>query len=120
MFLKPGHLNFYLYRHPTDMRKSFDGLSCIVSTARKQDPLSGDVYVFFNKRRDRLKLMVWDDDGFWIYYKRLEKGTFQIPVISHQDSSVVLPYEQLLMILQGIDLGSVKKRKRYKRYSHIG
>ncbi len=118
MILASGHLNFYLYRLPTDMRKSFDGLSCIVSTALKADPLSGDVYVFFNKRRDRLKFLVWDGDGFWIYYKRLEKGTFQIPVIHHQSCSVVLPYEQLLLILQGIDLGSVKKRKRYQRYGH--
>ena len=66
-----SHLKFYLYSQPTDMRKSFDGLSGIVGNHLKRDPLSGDVYLFLNKRHDRLKLLLWEGDGFWILYKRL-------------------------------------------------
>lgn len=114
MFWNPGHFNFYLYRHPTDMRKSFDGLCGIISGALQKNPLSGDVYAFVNKRRDRLKLLMWDADGFWIFYKRLEKGTFQIS-FTDTPTSLTIPYDQLLMILRGIDLDSIRKRKRYTR-----
>ena len=123
MFWPTSHLRFFLYRHPTDMRKSFDGLSGIIASVLKQNPLSGAVYVFVNKRRDRIKLLLWDGDGFWIFYKRLEKGTFQIPDDSSESASCELApdetqglaYDQLLLILQGIDLASAKRRLRYRR-----
>jgi len=115
MFWTPGHLQFFLYRHPTDMRKSFDGLSGLVANYLRQDPLSGDVYVFLNRRKNRIKLLLWDGDGFWIFYKRLEKGTFQIPQDSTASPSFELAYDQLLLILRGIDLGFVKHRPRYRR-----
>jgi len=102
-----------LYRQPTDMRKSFDGLSVVVSAQMSRDPLSGDLYVFLNRRRDRVKLLVWDRGGFWIVYKRLESGTFQLPADSHQRNTMELPYEDLIMLIEGIDLGSVKRKKRY-------
>ena len=104
---------FYLYRPATDMRKSFDGLCGIVSAAMARDPLSGDVYVFLNRRRDRIKLLVWQHGGFWIFYKRLESGSFQLPPDSGQDDTLVLPYADLMMLIEGIDLASVKRRKRY-------
>jgi transposase len=108
-----NQLRFYLYRHPTDMRKSFDGLFGIVSQVLSLDPLSGDVYVFVNRRRDRIKLLVWDRGGFWIFYKRLEKGTFQLPPNTDDAETVALPYEELMMLIEGIDLCSVKRRSRY-------
>ena len=101
------------------MRKGFDGLYGLVSTCLKEDPLSGDVYVFLNRRRDRMKLLFWDGTGFWIFYKRLEKGTFQRPRIS-SDSKLVLPYEELVMMIEGIDLETVRRRKRYTRRSLVG
>jgi transposase len=113
MFLPSTRLKFYLYTHPTDMRKSFNGLFGIVSNALSSDPLSGDVYVFINKRKDRLKLLFWDKGGFWIFYKRLEKGTFQRPVSCSGTSSIDLSYEELVMMLEGIDLNTIKRRSRY-------
>jgi transposase len=108
-----NQLRFFLYRRPTDMRKSFDGLFAIVSQVLSLDPLNGDVYVFLNRRRDRIKLLVWDRGGFWIFYKRLESGTFQLPADSYQRDTIELPYADLMMLIEGIDLGSVKRRKRY-------
>jgi transposase len=109
-----AHFKFYLYAQATDMRKSFDGLSGMVTTALGRDPLSGDVYVFVNRRRDRMKLLVWDRTGFWIFYKRLEQGTFQLPSPTAEQASLELPYEELMMILEGIDLASIKRRRRYQ------
>ncbi len=110
MLALSAHLKFYLYPQAVDMRQSFDGLSGLVTTGLGRDPLSGEVYVFVNRRRDRLKLLVWDRGGFWIFYKRLEQGTFQRPA-----ATGVLPYEELLLILEGIDLTSIKRRRRYQR-----
>jgi len=115
MFLPRARLKFYLYTHPTDMRKSFNGLFGIVSGALKSDPLSGDVYVFINKRRDRLKLLFWDKGGFWIFYKRLEKGTFQQPFSDPDTHSHDMSYDELVMMLEGIDLNTIKRRTRYHR-----
>ncbi len=111
MLALSAHLNFYLYPQAVDMRQSFDGLSGMVTTGLGHDPLSGEVYVFVNRRRDRLKLLVWDRTGFWIFYKRLEGGTFQLPATT----AAVLPYEELMLILEGIDLTSIKRRRRYQR-----
>lgn len=117
MFLPQTRLKFYLYTHPTDMRKSFNGLFGIVTSALRSDPLSGDVYAFVNKKRDRLKLLFWDKGGFWIFYKRLEKGTFQQPFSDPASDSLEISYDQLVMMLEGIDLTSVKRRTRYNRAS---
>jgi len=108
-------LRFYLYSQPTDMRKSFDGLSGIVTNELLGDPTSGDVYIFVNRRRDRMKLLVWDRTGFWLFYKRLEKGTFQIPPHTADQLSIKLSYEVLLMLVEGIDVTSIKRRRRYQR-----
>ncbi len=96
------------------MRKSFDGLCGIVTAELGRDPLSGDVYLFLNRRRDRMKLLLWDLDGFWIFYKRLEKGTFELPSNSIDKSCFEIGYDELLLIIAGIDLASVKKRSRYQ------
>lgn len=110
-----SNLNFFLYQKPTDMRKSFDGLSGIVSSELGKNPLCGDAFVFVNRRRDRIKLLVWDGDGFWLFYKRLEKGTFEIPQSHTGQYSIELSWQQLMMIVAGIELSSVKMRKRYHR-----
>jgi transposase len=102
------------------MRKSFDSLAGLVEQQLGQDPLAGDLFVFRSKRGDRLKLLYWDSDGLAIWYKRLEEGTFVFPPADAQRTSVgahgllVRPAE-LAMLLDGIDLTGVKRRKRYQR-----
>lgn len=103
----------YIANHFTDFRKCFDGLCGEVISSMNSDPLSGALYVFYNKRKDRLKMIVWDNDGFWLFYKRLEQGTFEIPGLTSNQSCIVLSAEQLQLMLCGIELGSVRKRKRY-------
>ena len=93
------------------MRKSFNGL-CGVVTNELQKPLTtGDVFMFINKPRNSIKLLVWDRNGFVIYYKRLEKGNFEIPATD--EKSIAIKWEVLIMMLEGIALKSVKHRKRY-------
>ncbi len=104
---------YFLYRHRADMRKGFDGLSGLVRNELQKDPLSGDVFIFFNKRRCQVKLLLWERDGFSIYYKRLERGTYELPSIDGQTVSVELRSDELMLILQGICLGSVRRRKRF-------
>lgn len=103
---------FYLYRGATDMRKSFDGL-CGLVTNELQKPLnSGDVFIFINKPRNSIKLLVWDRSGYVIYYKRLEEGTFEMPAAT-DEKSIPVRWEELVMMLEGIALKSLKRRKRY-------
>lgn len=106
---------YFLYGPAADMRKSFDGLCALVSSQMKRDLLSGDVFIFVNRGRDRIKLLVWDRSGFVIWYKRLEEGTFELPLFAGGVKDAELRWERLVMILEGIQLGSVKERKRYAR-----
>lgn len=105
---------YFLYVERTDMRKSFDGLSGIVTNHMDGDLLSGDVFLFINGKRDRIKLLVWDRSGFVIYYKRLESGTFELPSTTGPCGTIELRWEELVMLLEGIRLNSVKRRKRYE------
>ncbi|MEJ7643761.1 MAG: IS66 family insertion sequence element accessory protein TnpB [Chryseolinea sp.] len=100
---------YFLYRHSADMRKGFDGLSGLVRDGLQKDPLSGDVFIFFNKRRSQVKLLHWERDGFSMYYKRLEQGTYELPL----STSTELKSSELMLILQGISLKSVRRRKRF-------
>lgn len=118
MIALASHLKFYLYPQATDMRKSFDGLSGMVTSILARDPMSGEVYIFLNRRRDRMKLLLWDRNGFWLFYKRLEQGTFQLPTHATDDTAFELPFEELMLILEGIELSSVKRRPRYHRPAH--
>ncbi|MEM6771384.1 MAG: IS66 family insertion sequence element accessory protein TnpB [Bacteroidota bacterium] len=106
---------YYLYRGPTDMRKSFNGLSGLVHQHFSANLLSGDIFIFLNRRRDRIKLLKWDVTGFAIYYKRLERGTFELPRLDSQQSSLELRWSDLVMLLEGIELNSIRRRKRYER-----
>ncbi len=103
----------YLYRGQADMRKSFDGLSGIVRNELQKDPLSGEVFIFINKRCNQVKVLLWEGDGFSLYYKRLEKGTYELPLLKEDIPSVELRSDELMLILQGISLKSVRRRKRF-------
>jgi transposase len=106
----------FLHAAPTDLRKGFDALSGLVTTAFGQDPTSGHLFLFVNRRRDRLKLLYWDRDGLAIWYKRLESpGTFQLPAVTDGAVSIEMTATQLSLILSGIDLRSARQRRRYQR-----
>lgn len=121
----------FLATGPTDMRKGFDGLFALVENVIREDPFSGHLFVFRNRKRDRLKVLWWDRDGLAIFYKRLESGNYQFPMdasvkggvvkstVSSDDDTAALRCEirsdELALLLEGIDLGSVKRRPRYQR-----
>lgn len=114
MLSLPPSVHIWLSAEPADLRKSFDGLSALVEQWLGGNPLSGHVFVFRNKAADRIKLLVWDEDGYVIYYKRLEQGTFRFPSAGSQ-ASVAIRAADLLMLLDGVDLTSVRRRQRYRR-----
>ena len=101
---------YFIYRAGCDMRKGYDGLSGLVRNEWKKDPLSGDIFIFLSKQRNKIKLLHWQNDGYVIYSKRLEKGTFELP----KDQSIEITAHQLQFILDGIYLSSIKKRMRYE------
>lgn len=103
----------FLYAQPVDMRKSFDGLFGIVKSDLNRDVRDGGVFMFLNLRRNRIKLMYWDNDGIAIWMKRLEKNCFQRPLRSPDGKHVIIDSTELQSILAGIDLSSIKMRKRY-------
>lgn len=112
-------LKVFICTEPTDMRRSFDGLSGMVQSVLKADPLSGHLFLFRNRARDSIKILYWDGDGLALWYKRLEQGTFQFPtdIVSgnQQAAGVEITESELALLLSGIDLGSVKRRKRYAK-----
>ena len=107
------NVQIYLCTAPTDMRKSFDGLSALVASVMNQDLLSGHLFLFLNRRRDHIKLMYWDRDGLAIWYKRLEAGTFEAPSAQADQSHLELDATQFALLLNGVSLESAKRRKRY-------
>jgi transposase len=113
MLSLPSAVRIWLATRPTDLRKSFDSLAELVRQHLAADPLSGQLFVFRNKRADRVKLLYWDEDGFVIVYKRLELGTFRFPEATA--AGVEIRAADLQMLLDGIDLDSVKRRRRYHR-----
>ena len=106
----------FLYRRPTDMRKSFHGLIALTEAELKQDPLSGSLFVFVNRRRDRIKILYWGETGFCIWYQQLQRGTYQLPRHDSLDEQDTLEVTraQLSLILDGIDLTSARQRKRFQ------
>jgi transposase len=110
----PPAVRVYLAAGVTDLRKSFDGLSGIVRTTLEQDPLSGHLFVFCNRRRDRLKVLYFDGSGLWVFAKRLEKGTFAWPDAGAA-SRVELRASELALLLGGLDLSRTRKRRWYMR-----
>ena len=114
MLSLPLPVRIFLCTEHADMRKSFDGLAQMVREFLGADPLSGHLFVFRSKRGDRLKLLYWDTDGLAIWYKRLEKGTFRFPAAT-ADGGVEIRAADLTMLLDGVDLSSVKRQPRYRR-----
>jgi len=108
-------VRIYLCTSPTDMRKGFDTLAALVREYLKHDPLSGHLFLFVGRDRDRIKILHWDSDGFAVWYKRLEEGTFRLPPAKNTATSVELKASELAMLLAGIDLTSIKRRKRFAR-----
>jgi len=108
-------IRIFLCTTPTRMNYSFDGLMGRAQSIFDQDPTSGHLFLFFNRNRDRVKILFWDQDGFCIWYKRLEKGTFQFPDAPGGEERLELTYDQLTKMLGGIDLRTGRRRRRYRR-----
>lgn len=119
MLSVPGSLTIYLAVAPTDMRKSHDGLAALVEHGLAADPLSGQLFVFRNKRADRVKLLYFDGDGYALWYKRLEVGVFRFPAGAEDATRVAVTAADLALLLGGVDLASVKRGKRYRRSAAI-
>lgn len=106
---------YYLYNANTDMRKGFDSLCGIVSSQMQLEIQGGAIFIFFNKKRNQVKLLLWEGDGLSIYYKRLEKGTYERPVLEDGKSACQVTPQQLQFILQGVALQKIQYRSRYKK-----
>lgn len=109
MLSLPPSVRVFVCTQPTDMRKSFDGLSALVAGVLKQDPFSGHLFTFLNRRRDKVKVLYWDRSGFMLMYKRLEEGTFALP------SGDEIGSRELVMMLEGLDMSRMHQRRRYQR-----
>lgn len=121
MLTLPGGVRLYLATEPTDMRKSYDGLCAIVQHRFHRDPFEGDMFAFFNRRRDRVKILYWDRNGFWIAMKRLEKGAFDTwRPEGAADHHAEIDRAQLSMLLEGIDVKNAKFRRRFARSIRMG
>lgn len=110
-------LPIYLCTLPCDMRKSFNGLSGLVVNFMGKKPDTGHVFVFVNRFCNKMKILLWDRHGYWLFYKRLEQGSFQLPFFTQdlKECSFSLNYEELLLIIEGIDLSSISRRKRFTK-----
>jgi transposase len=108
-------VRIFLCLNPIRMQFSFDTLMGLAQETFDQDPLSGHLFLFFNRKRDRIKILFWDADGFCIWYKRLEVGVFQLPVATDGEPGVELNCSQLNRLLSGLDLNNGRRRKRYRR-----
>lgn len=106
-------VRIFLCTSPADMRKGFDTLASLVREHLGHDPLSGHLFLFVGRSRDRLKIMYWDVDGYALWYKRLEEGTFRLPSAKNSGASVELKASELAMLLEGIDLTSIKRGRRF-------
>ena len=115
MLRLPVSVRIYVAREAVDLRKAFDGLCAITRDAFKLDPFTGHVFVFFNRRRDRIKLLLWERNGFWLLYKRLERGTFE--VLTHAASSgeahIEIDGRRLRLLLDGVDTKSSRFRRHF-------
>ena len=115
MLTLPPTVRIFVSWRPTDMRKSFDALSGEVRGALGADPMSGHLFVFFNRRGDQVKVVFWDRNGYCIHYKRLERGTFGLPFAEPgPDGSVEVEAAELSLILEGIDLKGARRRRRWR------
>ena len=110
-------MRIFVHTQPTDMRKQFNGLHAIVTHSMGQDVMTGDYFVFFNRRKHRCKILYWDHDGLVVWAKRLERGGFETPAARDDAIALEIDGTTLAMILGGVDLQSVQRRKRYQAAS---
>lgn len=113
MLTWPPAVRVFVQTTPTDMRRSFDRLACLVQEILHQDPFSGHLFVFVNRRGDRMKILFWDRSGYVLFYKRLEEGVFHLPPPAA--GSVEIDVTQLTLILAGLDLAGARQQKRFVR-----
>jgi transposase len=109
----PASVRVYLCLTACDMRKSFDSLAALVRSQMELDPLVGHLYVFWSRRKDRVKILYWDRDGFAVWAKRLEEGTYALPFCESGEVRREITAQELAALLSGIDLSQAKRRKRY-------
>jgi transposase len=117
MLSLPAHTRVSLCTAAVDLRKSFDGLCGLVESVFQGNVLEGHLFLFLNNRRDRIKALWWDRDGLVIWYKRLERGSFEMPRVSGRAQHLQLDATELAMLLGGVSLASAKRRKRYSAAS---
>lgn len=118
MFLLPRSTKIYMGRAPVNMAKSFDGLSNEVRTALRRDPLSGHIFIFFNRRRTIAKLLLWTRGGFTVVAKRLERGTFTLPESKDGDACVELDIHELAFLLEGVSWEDRRLSPRWEPSQH--
>ena len=111
----PASVRIYVAVGVTDMRKSFDGLCAVTQNVLQEDPFTGHVFCFCTRRRDRIKLLLGDRSGFWVFAKRLEQGTFAWPEVGDEHDALQVTMKELMCVLEGIDLRDTRMRKRMKR-----
>jgi transposase len=109
------HTKIFLAVQPIDMRRGFDSLAAWVEQSLGRKVLDGDVFLFLSKRRDRLKILWWDGDGYILFYKRLEVGTFEMLAHQADTKEIIIDSTTLSLLLRGIETGSIKMRKRYTK-----
>lgn len=115
MLTLPGTVRVYLASAPLDLRKSFDGLAAATRDVIRQDPLCGHLFVFLNRRRDRVKVLMWDRNGYCLLYKRLERGTFHLPrEVREGGAPMEVEAAELALMLEGIDLHRAGRRPRWQ------
>ncbi|NQY56851.1 MAG: IS66 family insertion sequence element accessory protein TnpB [Ilumatobacteraceae bacterium] len=116
MLTLPTSVRIYLARGATDMRKAIDGLAALTTSILDKDPMSGHLFVFCNRRRDRIKILYWEQSGFWLLHKRLEKGTFAWPVTDDSDAKrIEMSATDLAALLGGLDVQRASRRRWYSR-----
>lgn len=111
MLSLPPAVRIYVCTQPADMRRSFDGLAAMTREVIRENPLSGHLFVFRNRRGDRVKILYWDRSGYCLWYKRLERGVFHFP--EAEDGGIEIAMADLLLLLEGLDLAGARRRPRY-------
>jgi len=113
MFTLTSTYRYYFYAGATDMRKGFDGLCGLVHQELRRRSVTGEVFVFVNRQRDKIKLLHWEQGGFVLYYKRLERGTFEVPKVRTGQKTCQITWSSLMLMIEGIMIEKSKQRRRY-------
>lgn len=119
MLTLPSCVRIFVAAEPVDLRRGFDGLAAATRSLIREDPLNGHVFVFLNRRRNRVKLLVWDRTGYLLLYKRLERGTFRLPTEPEpHHRHIEVDAGELGLMMEGVDLSNATRRERWRRLPH--